>query len=539
MKPDFLLEEHPLLLLNPRLVPPYGWAGHIPFAFLAIDLLRPRTLVELGTHSGNSYMAFCQAVRALALDCRCSAVDTWQGDAHALHYGEQVYQALRARHDPLYGDFSRLLRARFDDAVGQFPEGSIDLLHIDGLHTYDAVRHDFETWLPRLSERAVVLLHDTGERGRDFGVWRFFDELAARYPSFAFEHSHGLGVVAVGARIPPSFAAFMHRAAEAPQAVRGFFAALGGKLVDADGHPVEGAPAEVPPPGSHLYYRRRDENYDESRMVSLAPDALEGVLDLQFRLPADTTPDYLRIDPADHPGIYGLGRVAWRMQADEAWHELGGLPGRLGHVHGELLPSQATQGVRLASFDSDPHLEFEIGSALPQRLPGEWLEVAIRIEYEVVIDRPALHRLLERQSESIVEMVHLSRERIDVQNLLREFAGQQEQLLAICGEVGQQGQALREQSAELAERREQLQHLLLGFSHQREQLQGLASSLAQQQAQLTEALSARDELEALVKQSTRQQVDMQSAIERLQQGVDSLAERGLVARMRRLLGRAR
>lgn len=539
MKPDFFLEEHPLLLLKPRLVAPYGWAGHIPFAYLAVDLLRPRTLVELGTHSGNSYMAFCQAVRALELDCRCTAVDTWQGDAHALHYGEQVYQALRARHDPLYGDFSQLLRTSFDEAVQQFPEGSIDLLHIDGLHTYDAVRHDFETWLPKLSERAVVLLHDTGERERGFDVWRFFDELATRYPCFAFEHSHGLGVVSVGAQVPPSFAAFTRRAADAPESVRGFFAALAGTLVDTDGHPVEGTSVEAQPLGCHLFYRQHHEGYDESRMISLILDAPEGVLDLQFRLPVGTTPDYLRIDPADHPGVYGLSRVAWRRQPDKEWHELSGLPDRLGHVHGELLPSQAAQVVRLVSFDDDPHLEFEVGSALPEQLADDSLDIAIRVEYEVVIDRPALRRLLERQSESITEMVHLSRERIDVQNLLREFVGQREQLLALRGEFGQQSQTLRDQSFEFVERRQQLQHLTLGFSHQREQLQGLASSLAQQQAQLAEALSSKDEIEALVKQSVRQQLDMQLAIERLQRGMDSLAARGFVARMRKLLGRRR
>jgi hypothetical protein len=190
----------PLFWTPQRLNCSSGWWGHVPFAFWIMVTCKPRLFVELGTHHGVSYAAFCEAVARSQLDTRCYAVDTWAGDAHAGFYGDKVYSDLKAFHDKRYASFSELLRMTFDEACGFFEDGTVDLLHIDGYHTYEAVRHDFETWRPKLSERAVVLFHDTNVRSGDFGVWRFFGELREVMPAFEFLHCHGLGVAVVGAK---------------------------------------------------------------------------------------------------------------------------------------------------------------------------------------------------------------------------------------------------------------------------------------------------------------------------------------------------
>jgi hypothetical protein len=227
---DFAFALSPASFWLPEYFCPSGWIEHAPFAFWVCEALHPRHFIELGTHYGYSYFAFCQAIDRLGLGTTAYAVDSWQGDEHAGFYDESVFQSVAARNNEKYSGFSTLIRSTFEGALDYFTDGSIDLLHIDGRHFYDDVKHDFVIWRPKLAENGVVLFHDTNVREREFGVWKFFDELSAQHPSFRFFHGHGLGLLVLGEPVPATIAPLIHAPRETADQIRAVYAFLGGAL---------------------------------------------------------------------------------------------------------------------------------------------------------------------------------------------------------------------------------------------------------------------------------------------------------------------
>jgi glycosyltransferase involved in cell wall biosynthesis len=178
---------------------PDSWIGHTPFAYQLVKNIRPHLLVELGTHYGLSYFTFCQSIKENNLSCKAYAVDTWMGEKHAGVYDESVYNFVSEYNAKNYSELSYLLKSTFDDALRQFSDSSIDILHIDGLHTYESVKHDFETWYPKVRDGGVILFHDISCRHEDFGVWELWEEIVKEHKNtFSFNHSWGLGVLIKG-----------------------------------------------------------------------------------------------------------------------------------------------------------------------------------------------------------------------------------------------------------------------------------------------------------------------------------------------------
>ncbi len=178
--------------------PETAWWGHLPFMFAIVDLVRPRRFVELGAHHGTSFFAANQAAQRLGFSMEALAVDSWEGEQHTGEYDDSVYVGFTEVLEHRRYTNAQPLKMYFDEAVKLFEDESVDLLHIDGLHTYEAVKHDYESWIDKVVPGGLILFHDINVHQKDFGVWRLWNALlesASPDRSFSFAHSHGLGVL--------------------------------------------------------------------------------------------------------------------------------------------------------------------------------------------------------------------------------------------------------------------------------------------------------------------------------------------------------
>lgn len=178
------------------------WSGHRRFGYDLVSYYEPENLVELGSFYGCSTFAFMQAIRKNQLSTKMYPVDLWEaGDKFTIHdYEQDVYGFFKKICESEFSDITvNMMKMTFDEAKSFFDDYSIDILHIDGSHAYEDVKHDYESWISKVKKDGIVLFHDVSEQllyGKTLGSCIFWKELKEKYPFTAeMQHSWGLGIL--------------------------------------------------------------------------------------------------------------------------------------------------------------------------------------------------------------------------------------------------------------------------------------------------------------------------------------------------------
>lgn len=122
--------------------------------------LRDGVVVEIGRFKGGSTFLIAAALG--------EGSDLWSYDVHVSHdatfTGAELDDELRIALDR-YGLGERVHLVVADSRTVEPPPGSVDVLLVDGDHSFEGVSADWRHWRPRLATGSNVLFHDAVDYG--------------------------------------------------------------------------------------------------------------------------------------------------------------------------------------------------------------------------------------------------------------------------------------------------------------------------------------------------------------------------------------
>jgi len=141
---------------------------------------QPRVIVEIGTAAGGMFHAIAQVAPA---DATLVSIDLFAGPGDDAVCDLLPALAQRTHHVHVLRG-SSLARSTHDHLVRVLAGRPIDLLFIDGDHSYGGTRSDFETFSPLVAPGGLVAMHDVAvlpeNSGREFETGIYWRELSAR-----------------------------------------------------------------------------------------------------------------------------------------------------------------------------------------------------------------------------------------------------------------------------------------------------------------------------------------------------------------------
>lgn len=132
--------------------------AEIPMLIREMSRVWKGSIVEIGTYLGGTAWLGAQIARGSFSKYHC--IDTWKG-ASDLAVGEDHYRGfLENMADAGLSDAVQVHRKPSVDAAKDFEDESVDLVFIDGDHTFNGCLSDIDAWWPKLKLGGVMLGHD-------------------------------------------------------------------------------------------------------------------------------------------------------------------------------------------------------------------------------------------------------------------------------------------------------------------------------------------------------------------------------------------
>ena len=164
-----------------------------PFIETLVRPRAPRAILEIGTYGGGTLLLFADAAVSDAL---IVSIELPERNHFLRRMLYRSFAGARQRIVPIAADSTQpSTRLCVERALRGRP---LDLLFIDGDHSYEGVRRDYLLYSPLVREGGLVAFHDITPGGGAGDVHRLWAQLAAEFETYEFCSSRsgfGIGVL--------------------------------------------------------------------------------------------------------------------------------------------------------------------------------------------------------------------------------------------------------------------------------------------------------------------------------------------------------
>jgi hypothetical protein len=127
--------------------------------------------VELGCYKGKSTSFIGVEIHKRKRDINFIAIDSFQGATNSTDVNEiKAYEGISEIEESytynvsLIGNKIKTIVSLTDEAAQYFEDGSVDVIFVDGGHSYEVVKADILAWLPKMKKGGIMA-------GHDFNAW--------------------------------------------------------------------------------------------------------------------------------------------------------------------------------------------------------------------------------------------------------------------------------------------------------------------------------------------------------------------------------
>ncbi len=183
------------LVIKPKWLVHSHLMEHLPFIAWLTKLLVPNVVVELGMGcDGNSFCLINQIISENKFKTKTIAT---------IHNPERdVYKNLLSYLKSNYPNSAVCFQDNNKNLLKDILDSSVDLLLISDIRSAEIASELLHQWLPKLSDKSVILVGNTNWHSPECDMFKFWSELRLNGTTFHFLRSHGLGVLLFGKNQP-------------------------------------------------------------------------------------------------------------------------------------------------------------------------------------------------------------------------------------------------------------------------------------------------------------------------------------------------